>query len=201
MKTHRHQRFMQIDNDDSIELMEALSNMFGSAAGFSLKVLSVVFPMEAILTEVMGENYAKASIPRYRPFFYSEAISPLSNGDKLSPVGLKWFLAQRPTDNFLEQWRPDESRSLSSIFLCAECHPSQNPCMNGGVCNAKQRCSCSTFFVGSMCEETLSCHEMGYCFNNGTCETWKEFCTCPNQYFGSLCQYEHFGTLDYTVDV
>lgn len=186
--------------ENSLEVLTALFDLLGTADEFTSKVLPVLFPLEEILEGLMGENYTKATLARYRPFFYSEEITPLSQGDNLQPIGLSWYGAQKPADNLLKQWRPD-SRSVSSKFLCSECHGLFNPCRNSGVCNPDRRCLCSEFFSGSMCEQTVSCHEVGYCLNNGTCEAWKEYCTCPGEYFGSLCQFERLEALEYTVGV
>jgi hypothetical protein len=177
------------DDDDSLEVLEALYDLFGATGGLSLQTLSVIFPLEEILQRQVGNEYANETLFMYRPFFFSEAVSPLSAGDNLSPVGLNWYPAHRPTDNnILAQWSPDKSRQLSTIFLCSECQ-AYNPCLNSGACNVDRKCECLDFFAGSMCERPVSCHEMGFCFNNGTCQVWKEYCTCPTGYFGSLCQY------------
>lgn len=185
--------------DDDSEEMEALLAVLGSEVGFSLKVLSKVLPLEAILDEAMGQNYTNDALPLYRPFFFSEVVNPLGENDKLDPVGLGWFAAQRPSTNFFSQWRPDESRPLMSTFLCSECNDRTNPCMNSGVCKSDSTCECNAFFASSMCERTLTCHEAEYCLNNGICEQWNDYCTCSGNYFGSLCQYERLPTKDYIV--
>ena len=183
------------------DVEEALFELFESNGGFSTNVLSSIFPLKEILSNVMGENFTEVALPQYRPYFFSEAVNPLSESDMLTPVGLAWYPAQRDSDAKLAQWHPATSRSLVTMFLCAECDSDANPCLNGGVCSTEKVCECSGFFSGSMCEQTVGCHEAGYCLNNGTCPDFREYCICTGDYFGSLCQYKRMSSAEYVVNI
>lgn len=135
----------------------------------------------------------------FQTYFFSQPVENLSPADTLTPTGLDWYPSTR--DNSLGWARPDESRSLGTVFLCATCDPFFNKCMNEGECASDtQRCNCKREYKGYMCERTISCHELS-CQNNGTCEAWKEYCTCDEPFYGSLCQYEDWASFEFSTEV
>jgi len=200
------QRKRRAQGDDELAdtVLEAVIALFGNQVNYDEEVLGLVLDVNEITFVFESHNiFASAAnnvttydlLQYYRPYFFSGTVDALSPDDTLTPIGLQWYRADSPGDNVLSQWHADTSRPLETIFLCAACDSWINPCMNKGECNAASYdCTCSDFYIGSMCEKTKTCHEHGgVCLNNGTCASWQPYCDCTDGFYGSLCQYATTG--------
>jgi hypothetical protein len=83
----------------------------------------------------------------------------------------------------------------STTTIIAPANPcSQNPCLNGGICNAlsstQYACTCLNDYYGSNCQSSNPCSSLA-CQNNGYCTitaNGSPYCVCPNGFSGVNCQ-------------
>ena len=125
------------------------TNRFGEFAGLNDQNMT-----KSLLASFFGEGSFHAFWSNYTVLFISEAIDANTPSDATSPVGIRWYHAQNPTQEVTSSQKTslqtaNTNRESNAILLCGICSES-NPCLYGNSC-IDGSCLCSTGSTGRLC--------------------------------------------------